>query len=520
MAVSVPCLKVTVDVEDCGELPDQKEQISLPVYCPCESEYCNCGSELAVTQASAMKIYKHLGFPNGRDDIVEQGYRPCALHIWGTHNLSTDDVLSWLSGYNPKTIEWINDASCNVVFEDENSVLRAISDSAEPFDRRVALAAAAALALLLEKSDESNENSLSQSENSDEKSVENKSLTVSNETLDSIEQFSQHLPPTGRWYKALSVPPQTISLFLRFPHKTDVKLPGAERRSLYYRRFGNPNYGGMTGILTRSYRRRVRISRIKSSNDPNGDSRHIESLSAQFAELVANAYDDPDAVINQISSRNDYSLWNPIAQAPAPAPERPLVVYDNLYDETDLQSRPTASSKYTTKFNTRQRRNASEFPVPKSSRQPRKWPRRDRGPIPNRWVSNDGDDEEDDDIFETPEPGTIVVLDPREPWGSTLSGDPKPVMYSSSRNHIRSNNRHYPRGIATVTLMPDSDGDNEINSMESENTFRTRRLLSSMSMVADMESHQTKPRSVSERLGIPGNRAIKSRKPNIWQRLG
>ncbi|CAH8532821.1 unnamed protein product [Heterobilharzia americana] len=413
MAVSVPCLKVTVDVDDCMEIADDKDQLSLPIYCSCQSEYCNCGSTLAITQTSATKIYQHLGFPKGRDDIIEQGYRPCALHIWGTHNLSTQDILSWLSGYNPKSIEWINDASCNVVFDDENSVLRAISDSAEPFDRRVALAAAAALASLLEKDDETTELNLSsQSENLDETCSDYKSLTVSNETLDSIEQFSQHLPPTGRWYKALSVPPQTISLFLRFPHKTDVKLPGAERRSLYYRRFGNPNYGGMTGILSRSYRRRVRISRIKSSNDPNGDSRHIESLSAQFAEMVANAYDYPEAVVSHITGKNNYNIWSSISQGPAP--ERPLIVYDNLYEESEQISCPTVSSKYTTKCNTRQRRNASEFPLPKLTRQPRKWPRRDRGPVPNRWVINENED--DDDIFETPEPGTIVVLDPREPW--------------------------------------------------------------------------------------------------------
>lgn len=142
-----------------------------------------------------------------------------------------------------------------------------------------------------------------------------------------------------------------------FAFSADVKLPGAERRSLYYRRFGNPNYGGMTGILSRSYRRRVRISRIKSSNDPNGDSRHIESLSAQFAELVANAYDDPDSVVSQIVGNSNYNIWNSTSQAPAP--ERPLIVYDNLYDESDQVAHPAIFPKYTTKSNTRQRRNAS-----------------------------------------------------------------------------------------------------------------------------------------------------------------
>ncbi|KAH8877323.1 Nuclear cap-binding protein subunit 3 [Schistosoma japonicum] len=492
MAVSVPCLKVTVDVDDCVTQTEQKEQVLLPIFCRCQSEYCNCGSSLAITQASAEKIYQHLGFPKGRNEVLEQGYRSNALHIWGTHNLSTEDVLSWLSNYSPKCIEWINDASCNVVFEDENTVLRAIADFAEPFDRRVALAAAAALASLLEKGDDdTSDMDFSRSDNLGEKSEDYKSLTVSNETLDSIEQFSQHLPPTGRWYKALSVPAQTISLFLRFPHKTDVKLPGAERRSLYYRRFGNPNYGGMTGILSRSYRRRVRLSRIKSSNDPNGDSRHIDGLSAQFAEMVANAYDDPDPLVSHIVGKSNYNIWNSVSQMPAP--ERPLVVYDNLYDESDQVTHSTIFPKYATNSNTRQRRNASEFPLPKPRRQPHKWPRRDRGPIPNRWQMNDEEEDEYDNIFEVPEPGTIVVLDPREPWGSALSGSAKTSIYSSSRNRIKPVSRH-PRGIATVTIMPDVDVNNGTEPVEDENALRTRRLLASMSMVADIESNSGKPR--------------------------
>lgn len=77
-----------------------------------QSEYCDCGSTLGVTEAAARKIYKHLGFSSGRDALAAEGYRETALHIWGTHNLSTEDVLSWVTDYNPVSIEWINDASC------------------------------------------------------------------------------------------------------------------------------------------------------------------------------------------------------------------------------------------------------------------------------------------------------------------------------------------------------------------------------------------------------------------------
>ncbi|VDP91763.1 unnamed protein product [Echinostoma caproni] len=113
-------------------------------------------------------------------------------------------------------------------------------DSAEPFDRRVALAAAAALASFIESKEAleadtqtqhtqasspgaETENTLSGSADIDSPGPvsANRSLHVSTEALDSIEEFSQYLPPTGRWYKALSVPSKAISLFLRFAHKSE-----------------------------------------------------------------------------------------------------------------------------------------------------------------------------------------------------------------------------------------------------------------------------------------------------------
>ena len=32
----------------------------------------------------------------------------------------------------------------------------------------------------------------------------------------------------------------------------DVKLPGAERRSKFYQKYGNPNFGGMRGLISNS----------------------------------------------------------------------------------------------------------------------------------------------------------------------------------------------------------------------------------------------------------------------------
>ncbi|CAH8482932.1 unnamed protein product [Dicrocoelium dendriticum] len=317
-------------------------------YCTNATEYCDCGSSLGITEASARKVYQHLGFPVGRDAVTSQGYRECALHVWGTHNLSTEEILSWMAEYSPVNIEWINDASCNIIFANANTVLRIIADAAEPFSRRVALAAAAALASVLDANDDasncvshhgssSTEPLAKRSDDSLDTIGRSSALRVSSEALDSIEEFSQYLPPSGRWYKALSVPSKTVSLFLRFAHKSDVKLPGAERRSLYYRRYGNPNYGGMTGILSRSYRRRLRISRTKSSAHSDGSLRRVHILPSDFADAVVRAYVDSDTTDLSFNSGIKSTPLVPVSEFSAPEvnepmPRRQLIVYDNLYD--------------------------------------------------------------------------------------------------------------------------------------------------------------------------------------------
>ncbi|KAA0183571.1 Nuclear cap-binding protein subunit 3 [Fasciolopsis buskii] len=442
-------------------------------------------------------------------------------------------------------------------------------DSAEPFDRRVALAAAAALASFVESKEAlsrsqnqlnkppspgtETDRALSASVDSEapETMTGNRSLHVSTEALDSIEEFSQYLPPTGRWYKALSVPSKAISLFLRFAHKNDVKLPGAERRSLYYRRYGNPNYGGMTGILSRSYRRRLKLSRLNAGADSDGNMRHVRILPSDFAEVIADAYDYPDLIEELVRPRTQPAKTFPmVLSAPdvnlGPPPERSLVVYDNLYETNEHKSVGNGGrwdnrrnkSMNGSKVNPGQRREAIGFPTPGAQWHPRKWPRRDRGPPPNRWLV-------DDYRFSPPDADNIRVVDLREPWAAQASPLHEPFVFSGNKS--TSNRRSsspvldalstVPDGT-TITLMPDSD---PIEPNEDENAYRTRRLLASMSMVADMEEHTIRQRPLAGRVGLPNERLgagvrifngssnntrrsghdhRRHRSRDVWQRLG
>ncbi|KAF9089298.1 hypothetical protein BGX23_006779 [Mortierella sp. AD031] len=52
--------------------------------------------------------------------------RPEAIHLYGTDEMSTKDVLKYFDAYGPSHVEWIDDSSCNIVFPDQFSAKRAL----------------------------------------------------------------------------------------------------------------------------------------------------------------------------------------------------------------------------------------------------------------------------------------------------------------------------------------------------------------------------------------------------------
>lgn len=73
---------------------------------------------------------------------------------------------------------------------------------------------------------------------------------------DQVEDPGVAVPP-GVWRMGLEHP-KAAALLLRFANRTDRKVKGAERMSKYYTKYGNPNFGGMVGLISSSRKRRMR----------------------------------------------------------------------------------------------------------------------------------------------------------------------------------------------------------------------------------------------------------------------
>lgn len=80
--------------------------------------------------------------------------------------------------------------------------------------------------------------------------------------------------PPGIWRKGEECA-KAKGLLLRFATRADRKVKGAEKMSQYYRVYGNPNYGGLKGLISSSRKRRLRgkpdpVEQVVDSKNPWG----------------------------------------------------------------------------------------------------------------------------------------------------------------------------------------------------------------------------------------------------------
>lgn len=81
-----------------------------------------------MTDDELQQLYNSLGISNS--DQLDIRFE--AIHMYGTQEMSTQDVFAYFGKYGPASIEWINDMSCNVVWHDRISAARAFIALSKP----------------------------------------------------------------------------------------------------------------------------------------------------------------------------------------------------------------------------------------------------------------------------------------------------------------------------------------------------------------------------------------------------
>jgi len=157
--------------------------------------------------------------------------------------LSTQDIFDYFKDYKAIAVEWINDSSCNVIWKNEIHAANALLGMSKPISLE-----------------------------DDEEKLEETAATSPKPKIINLKQASlarkSLKPPRNANWRIGVKSVKDYQIYMRYMRQTDRKQKGAESRSEYYRKYGNPNYGNMTGLISASKRERMKIQQI---NDANSD---------------------------------------------------------------------------------------------------------------------------------------------------------------------------------------------------------------------------------------------------------
>eukprot|EP00057_Strongylocentrotus_purpuratus_P006123 XP_011660597.1 PREDICTED: uncharacterized protein C17orf85 homolog isoform X2 [Strongylocentrotus purpuratus] len=207
--------------------------------------------------------------------------------------MSTQDIFSYFQSYDPSSIEWINDTSCNIVWMDPHSAARALLGMSKPREGyfKLGLKNLAQSRHLLEPEPvqepepriELESEPMEEGGDEDEDGVD---LVSDRETGEKVRPPAARIIPTsttnshsnyGRRDEGMEgiqlgdedLGPVDITheealrrgrdeILMRYATRDDVKESGAYKHSQYYIKYGNPNFGGMRGIITQSMKQKIR----------------------------------------------------------------------------------------------------------------------------------------------------------------------------------------------------------------------------------------------------------------------
>ncbi|XP_070980794.1 nuclear cap-binding protein subunit 3-like isoform X3 [Oncorhynchus clarkii lewisi] len=218
-----------------------------------------------------------------------------ALHVAGVDDMSTQDVFGYFKEYPPAHIEWIDDASCNVVWLDDVTSTRALINISHVPDPEVVTKETGDTKELGDPTQESKARGQSDDDDDDddgeveeeqkepvkENREESEGKASEGETEEKTEPETTQVDLLSQAeiesllrndLRPATKPFKGNRLFLRLATHDDKKEMGAARKSRYYMKYGNPNYGGMRGILSNSWKRRYHTRRIVSKKPLIGDS--------------------------------------------------------------------------------------------------------------------------------------------------------------------------------------------------------------------------------------------------------
>jgi len=200
------------DIEISETLPEMDEELieENPIETKIVIKNENNGEPIIrreMTDEELYSVYQSLDINFDELSRKYSNWRLNVIHIRGVQEMSSEDVLKYFNDFEPSSIEWVNDLSCNVVFNDEKSSAIAM------------IGLTTALVVKMSK--------------------ESVSVDLGIDVVDA-DSLSVPVPPGLRW-RLGKTHPKSKALLLRFATNSDKKMRGSRSMSQYYAKYGNPS---------------------------------------------------------------------------------------------------------------------------------------------------------------------------------------------------------------------------------------------------------------------------------------
>lgn len=153
------------------------------------------------------------------NDKKASNLRLNTIHVRGVQELSSDEVLKYFEMYDPASLEWVNDLTCNVVFDDPKAAATAMIGLMSGFVNA--------------RKDEVSEDKYPSG------------ITI-------IDPSTLEVPVPPEYWILGEPHPKSKALLLRIATVNDKKIHGAGKYSEFYRKHGNPHYGGQKNLISKS----------------------------------------------------------------------------------------------------------------------------------------------------------------------------------------------------------------------------------------------------------------------------
>ena len=187
------------------------------------------------------------------------------IHVVGVQEMSTEEVKAYFEGEGFKTVglEWINDKSCNVLFGDFTAAAKALTSMTSH---------------LLVGDDEAAER------------LANNSI-VPCKKISELEDI--RVPPDSKW--VLGKPCEKSSkLLFRLATSSDKKIFGQGKYSEYYRKYGNPRFGGKKHIVSSSLADKLKKMSEEGGGEIDMDDQPVKISVKDRIQVTVDKEDDDE----------------------------------------------------------------------------------------------------------------------------------------------------------------------------------------------------------------------------------